>query len=386
MTRRIQTLITAWALLLAAVVSLFVLPSFSYAEEGQWVYDSSAQTLTSETQGVTLNNVQVNGNGQLTIGNNGSASFASLDLTGSIIDASDPEATYSVVAISSAAFFESQLETVVLPDSITEIGDYAFEDSESLQSVTLPKGLTSIPIFMFEGCSSLASIAIPDSVTYIGNSAFAYCTSLTSVELPENLTSIDSDAFSNCTSLASIDIPRNVSSIADHVFENCKALESITLPDGLTTIESFTFNNCTSLESVQFPSTLITISGSAFSNCGSLEVVDIPSGVTTIGADAFRNCTALSSITLPENVTNIGAQAFGGCSSMIGITVLSTTPPALSETAFSDCNAIRMICVPASVLSEYKTADGWTSFADKLEGVYKLTVVNGVDSGWYPTG
>lgn len=387
MTQKICIITLAvWSMVLMTVVTLFLLPSSAFAEDGQWVYDSSVQTLTNETQGVTLNNVQDDGNGQLTIGDNEYLPVKSMDLTGTIVDVSNPDKTYSVADISRLAFNSAEFETVILPDSIKSIGGYAFFGCESLQSIVLPDGLTTIEYSTFDRCSSLAKITIPDGVEEIQSQAFWECESLVSIKLPESLIHIGQSAFAGCSSLDSIDIPDSVTTIESYAFEECTALRCASLSNSLTKIDSSTFRQCTSLLFVDLPESLTEIASSAFSDCKSLETIDIPFGVTTIGSYAFHDCSILNAVTLPESVERINAYAFGRCSSLIGVTMLGDNPPIIDATAFEGCDSIRMICVPASALSEYQAAEGWSSYGDKLEAVYNLTVVNGVDSGWYPSG
>ena len=93
-----------------------------------------------------------------------------------------------------------------------DMWDYTIDDEcgwETCISVILPDGLTNIGDFAFFGCSSLASVTIPDSVTSIGNGAFEYCTSLSSVTIPDSVTSIGTDAFQGCNSLTTLYIPCN---------------------------------------------------------------------------------------------------------------------------------------------------------------------------------
>ena len=82
-----------------------------------------------------------------------------------------------------------------IPDSVTEIDDYAFNGCISLSSVTIPNSVTSIGVYAFEYCASLKSITIPDSVTWIGRYSFGGCTSLTSITIPNSVTSIGKKAF-----------------------------------------------------------------------------------------------------------------------------------------------------------------------------------------------
>lgn len=179
---------------------------------------------------------------------------------------------------------------VVIPSSVTRIGNEAFKDCAGLTSVTIPNSVTSIGNEAFEGCKSLTSITIPDNVTSIGYNAFWGCASLTSVTIPDSMTSIGYRVFQYCPGLKSVTIPNSVTHIEDYAFEGCTGLTSITIPNRVTSIGDEAFRGCTGLTSIT-----------------------IPNSVTRIGDRTFRDCTGLTSITIPNSVASIGFGAFDGC-------------------------------------------------------------------------
>ena len=142
-----------------------------------------------------------------------------------------------------------------IPNTVTEIKDYAFWGCDSLTSVVIGDGVTSIGHSAFRECSSLTSITIGDNVTSIGHYAFDYCRSLTSVVIGDSVTSIGSGAFDYCDSLTSIEIPDSVTSIGDYAFYNCYKLTSIVIPDSVTTIGNYAFYGCSKLTSVYYKGT-----------------------------------------------------------------------------------------------------------------------------------
>jgi len=152
---------------------------------------------------------------------NSAGKYVSLNLTGNILT--------TIAGLSGC----EMLVSVIIPDSVTTIGNNAFVD-----------------------CTNLTSITIPDSVTSIGDDAFSYCSSLTSVTIPDSVTRIGERAFSRCTSLTSVTIPDSVTSIGDEAFSVCESLTSVTIPDSVTSIGISTFEYCTSLTSVTFQGTI----------------------------------------------------------------------------------------------------------------------------------
>ena len=128
-----------------------------------------------------------------------------------------------------------------IPDSVTEIDDYAFNGCISLSSVTIPNSVTSIGVYAFEYCASLKSITIPDSVPLVGPGAFSNCTNLTSVTIQNGVMYIGNEAFANCTSITGITIPDSVTWIGRYSFGGCTNLTSITIPNSVTSIGDYAF-------------------------------------------------------------------------------------------------------------------------------------------------
>ena len=126
--------------------------------------------------------------------------------------------------------------TLIIPNSVTSIGDYAFSGCSGLTSVTIPNSVTSIGECAFVGCHGLTSVTIPNSVTSIGDGAFGNCSGLTSVTIPNSVTSIGNSAFNRCSGLTSVTIPNSVTSLGEGAFYGCKGLTSITIPNSVTSI------------------------------------------------------------------------------------------------------------------------------------------------------
>ena len=142
-------------------------------------------------------------------------------------------------------------ESIVLPDSVTTIGAYAFASCAKLTEIRIPDSVTSIEEYAFNGCKKLEEITLPNSVAVLGRCAFVKCKNLQSVQLSSRMESIEGAAFADCTALEEIVLPQGVTRIGEGAFIRCKALTSVTIPDGVTVIEKNAFAN-TSLTDVYY--------------------------------------------------------------------------------------------------------------------------------------
>lgn len=263
---------------------------------------------------------------------------------------------------------KSTLKTVILPGSITSIGDKAFEGCIGITGLTMPETVKTIGLFTFYGCSGLTTIKIPNAVTSIGSNAFTGCTRLTSIILSNKITSIGDWTFASCVSLNNITIPNTVTSIGNYAFLGCGELTSLTIPTSVKTIGESAFSSCIKLTSITIPSLITSIGNGAFSNCSGLSSITIPNSLTTIGDWAFLGCNKLTKVSIPNTVTTIGYGAFYDCSGLISINVNVITPVILSSTVFTsvnkdDCTLI----VPVDSKSAYEVASVWKDFFKIVE-------------------
>ena len=181
----------------------------------------------------------------------------------------------------------------------------AFWNCRSLSEIVIPSSVTSIGDFAFYGCDSLSEIVIPSSVTSIGDSAFSGCRSLSEIVIPSSVTTIVDRAFSDCRSLSEIVIPSSVTSIGDSAFSGCRSLTEIVIPSSVNSIGDWAFSDCRSLSEIVIPSSVTSIGEGAFYVCDSLSEVVIPSSVTSIGKGAFSNCK------FPDNLKQELISRFG---------------------------------------------------------------------------
>jgi hypothetical protein len=288
--------------------------------------------------------------------------------------------TNSVTSIGNYAFNGcSSLTSVTIPNSVTEIGGSAFVDCASLKSITMPNSVTSIGDMAFYKCSSLTSITIPDSVTSIGSSAFSDCSKLRSITIPNSVTSIGAWAFNGCTGLTAINVamenqnyvsPDGVLYNKDKTTIICypagKKGNNYKIPDGVTEIGSIAFSRCSSLTSVTIPNSVTSIGSGAFNGCTSLTRVTIPNSVTKIGWNAFSDCTSLTSITIPNSVISIDWYAFRGCTSLKSITIPNSVT-SIGKNAFGyyydngykKINNLKIYCCSSTAGEQYAKDNGF---------------------------
>ena len=133
---------------------------------------------------------------------------------------------------------------------------------------------------------------------------------------------------------------------------------------GATIISNAINNN---VGKITFNSDVTIIGNDAFSNCYNLTSIEIPNSVTSIGNDAFYDCENLTSVVIGNSVTSIGGSAFRYCSSLSSVYVKATTPPTLGGLVFQYNASNRKIYVPRASVDAYKTAEGWSEYADAIE-------------------
>ncbi|HTR42631.1 MAG TPA: leucine-rich repeat domain-containing protein [Pseudomonadales bacterium] len=289
----------------------------------------------------------------------------------------------SVSSIGGNAFYNSTVKSVVIPDSVTSIQDFAFESCANLANITIGNGLTSINTGAFEDCASLTNILIPDSITNISQIAFYGCISLSAITIPASVTYIENDTFLYCTSLTNVIISNGVVGIGQAAFEFCSGLVNFSIPASVTNIAPEVFDGCSELTmiavdpgnefyssisgvlcdksqtllircpqgrsgSYTVPVDIANIGGSAFFECSCLTNVVIPANVTTIGDAAFYLCTNLTSITIGNGVTNFGIYAFEDCYSLASVSIPNSVT-SLPSYLFFGCTGLTNVAIPNSV-------------------------------------
>ena len=213
------------------------------------------------------------------------------------------------------------LDSLLTNDSTGALIPCAAKSYSSEDGVLYNKEKTEL-IMCPEG--KAGSVSIPDGVTSIAEYAFDDCSLLTSIPLPDSLLSVDTAAFMGCSSLQEIELPVGVTEIPIFAFESCTSLSSFTVGKYIEKIGTWAFLGCSSLANLDLGYGVTEIEEQAFSGCSSLTTVEIPETINTIGRYTFKKCTSLTSVTFNVGLTSFGERLFEDCSSLTDITFLGT--------------------------------------------------------------
>ena len=196
----------------------------------------------------------------------------------------------------------SDIISVVIPNSVTSIGERAFCCCGGLTSVTIPNSVTSIGLCAFKGCCSLTSVTIGNSVTSIGERAFCDCSALTSVTIPNSVTSIGGCPFLYCSALTSVTF--HCKEIGQW-FYGIKSIKNIEIGDEVTSIGERAFSSCDGLRLIELGKNVRKINDEAFLSCEKLKELVIRNGVEEIGEDIVYS-TKIKKLFLPPSIRRIG--------------------------------------------------------------------------------
>ncbi len=299
---------------------------------------------------------------------------------------------------------------VVIPDSVVEIGDYAFYGS-GVTTMTVGKAVEMVGCVALNGVTSLTwnavncetmgivyvdyfdtgnyrhqmipltQVTIGDGVERIPNH-FAYMAQITSLELPQSVKVIGSHAFYDCDLMTNIQLPSSITTISDEAFNNCDGLSELIIPGSVKTIGYGAFSGCSGLSFVSIPASVEEVKGfaycnnlteasisalsigeDAFYNCNNLRELTLSAPLQSIGTRAFQYCSSLQALSIPNTVTSIGGFCFMGCSDMESIVVADDNPVYDSR---DHCNALMVTASDSLVLTCKNTVlpSNVTSIAD----------------------
>ena len=286
-----------------------------------------------------------------------------------------------------------ELTDLVIPESITELKQYAFYNHKALTSITIPNSGIHVAHGALYGTSinaihikdlhawcnttfyssdsiptrnniylngeHITTFIVPDDVEQIN--AYLFDKWDNEVILGKSVKSIKESAFQQ-SAITSIILPEGLETIWDNAFAYCSNLKSISIPTTLTSIGNYSFYGCTSLAQIVIPDNVITLGDYVFSYCENLEYVKIGNGVETIPDSAFSRCTSLKTVVLGSSVKNIEISAMNGCTSLESVYIKSNTVVGLNQNSIPSNNANLKIYVPFDLVEAYNNNYLWNSY------------------------
>lgn len=333
----------------------------------------------------------------------------------------------------SAFGFNTRLTSIVLPDTLIAIGDWAFSQCKNLTgSLIIPEGVIEIKQSAFANCSGMTGIlSLPstlkkidgsfsncgftcelklgDNIEYIGLASFESCKNLYgSLHLPSKLKTLEALAFSNCTGFrGDLIIPSGITKIEEQCFQgsgfngmlvlhdkieyigdmafmNVPLKGTLTLPKNLSVINKQAFYYCNFSEVIYFDN-LTTIGEEAFKGNGRLRgTIEFPKNLLSIANGAFAECSSIEKLVFPENIENIANNAFQNCFGIGSIVCKGSMPPYVQTGAFDGVAKDNFTLeVPESAIQQYQAALGWCDFkriAAHRELVCRPSIANAINT------
>lgn len=264
-----------------------------------------------------VNDFTIDGIGYVKLGGDSVEVGENSGITGDVVipaTVTNGAKTYRVVAIGSNAFSGTNITSVVLPESVRIIRNYAFRF-----------------------CYSITSISLPNSLTYIGDAAFEE-TAITSITIPEGVVEMSGWTFYNCSNLASITLPSTLESVGPFVLYGT----AINTPIYNQNVFIYLPSSFTGVYTI--PEGISTIASSVFYEHIGLTGIILPQSLKSINYDAFYGCTNISSITIPANVERIDYNSFNGCVDLTDVYVEAKNPPYIGNNAFASDPTIHLVC------------------------------------------
>lgn len=184
-----------------------------------------------------------------------------------------------------------------------------FGDISDMTSIVIPNSVTDLTKNAFSSCLDLTSVTLPNGITELGKDCFSWCKGLSSITIPSYITKLGISCFEKCDNLTSIVLPNNITELEENCFYGCNSLQSINIPNGVETLGNQCFYQCESLQSLIVPNTVTILGDQCFYDCHGLKSLILQEGMETIGEECFYSC-AFNSLNIPSTISNIGYDAF----------------------------------------------------------------------------
>jgi hypothetical protein len=304
---------------------------------------------------------------------------------------------WTITEIMDGAFRECDITSVVIPNTVTVIGNHAFYLCTKLAGiVTIPNSVNTVGYTAFCRCDRMTEVVLPAKDVTYGNGCFMTTGLTGTLTLPEGLVTISKEMFNNNDKLTHVVIPHTVTTISQDAFVNCDKLEEVLIPNSVTALYNNPFYSSAKIESVMveegnpvyysenncvihqatntlvigcknsvIPEGIVTIGPFAFGQCGLTQIPEIPSSVTSIGDHAFLSCNDHGSLVIPETVTHFGQEAFiyGRFSTITVPHTIDTIPYRM----FGMCQWAGEVTIPGSITHIGDLAFSWCT---KLKKIY----------------
>ena len=284
-----------------------------------------------------------------------------------------------------------------IPESVTRIENYAFENCEGFTgSLQIPNSVNFIGEAAFLGCTGLeGNLTIGTSVETINVAAFSNtsftslnynavncqiydnalsnCPLLTTLYIGDEVESLSNRSFMDCTNLTGILVlPNSLKSIGDQAFYNCYGLEGVVMSNAIESIGAEAFRNCGGLRGeLTLPETLQSVGNYAFASCDELTTINYNAiNCTTMGnaqSPVFYDCASVAHINIGENVESIPNYAFKRCSTVVDMTVAATAPPTIGSSTFGTVSRSIPVTVQCSATPAFQAAQYWSEFTNYAE-------------------
>lgn len=278
----------------------------------------------------------------------------------------------------------TSLDSIFLPNTVKEIGEYSFAGCTNLSIINFPDSVHRLGDYAFSGCG-FTNMNIPNSIERLGYGTFRKCLSLQEVTIPENLTHIGYCTFDSCVNLTTVNfnaknctsgvgaaglfstigvdffegrlwlhcpnftnlnIGDSVRILKDDLFSSASSITEVTIPPSIDTIGFHTFENCSGLRKVYFNASTIHFYGTGFSSCNNIDTVIIGNNVTRIPSAFMNGKTLHYDIIIPESVRYIGQSAFSSCNTGQSTLVLPHSVDTILSDAFHsfNCDTLVLYC------------------------------------------
>lgn len=261
------------------------------------------------------------------------------------------------------------VKTLSIPNSVVEIGAYAFADCDNIKTVSISGTVSYLGDYAFFDCDSLKTANLSLGVEYLGTLVFGFCEKLTEAYIPATVIRIGSNPFAGCVAAGDVQIdPENENFLVEDgiIYDLSKTIlysypasrtdAAFEIPATVTTVAAGAFAG-SQLQTVVFPQRLQTIEPYTFADCKKLTSVTIEQGITAIGDGAFRGCSALNNVTVPASAVNLGDYAFADCSVLSNFTFAGSNTYYIGTHFFENCISMTKLTLPAKFSLTEEDAD-----------------------------